>query len=116
MRQLTLQTLRAMGFKSLEEAKDGAQALKMLKASSYDLLITDWYMPNLSGLELIQAIRKDDELKALKVIMLSSEGEVEKVKQVAKLGIDSYITKPFSPATLSKKVTFVFQKTGDEDK
>ncbi|KZN28818.1 response regulator [Pseudoalteromonas luteoviolacea] len=105
MRQLTLQTLRALGYRELDEARDGRQALMKLNTYHYDVLVTDWNMPGLNGFDLVKIMKSDERLSRIKVIMLTSETSMYKVKQIVELGINEYICKPFSPDMLAKKIS-----------
>lgn len=116
MRHLILHMLRGLGLNDLHEASDGILALKMLRKEKYDFVITDWYMPKLSGLDLVIRIREDEKLKELPILMMSGENELDKIKKVASAGVSSFITKPFSAKGLQKKIEFIFKKPATSQK
>ena len=89
-----------LGNFDFDEAGDGASALQKLKQQSFDLVISDWNMPRMSGLDLLGEIRRDGELKALPVVMLTAESSRDNVESAIALGIQGYVTKPFRPDRL----------------
>ena len=92
------------------EAEDGVAALKVLKSQQVDFIISDWNMPNMSGLELLKAVRGDDELKALPFLMVTAEALKDNVVAAVKAGVSNYIVKPFTKATLEEKVDKIMQR------
>ena len=83
-------------------------ALQKLKSGKYDFVITDWNMPNMTGLELVQEIRKDPELKHLPVLMVTAEAKKENVLMAIKAGVNNYIVKPFTAEVLKEKIEKIF--------
>jgi two-component system, chemotaxis family, chemotaxis protein CheY len=92
--------INKLGSYDVNDAPNGMTALRKLKLHHYDLVISDWNMPQMSGIELLSAMRNDDALKAIPVIMVTAEATKDNVEAAATLGINGYITKPFTPAKL----------------
>ena len=99
--------LGELGFKDIDEATDGSTALESLRAKKYDLVISDWNMEPMSGLDLLREVRADEQLKPLPFIMITAESKTENVVAAKKAGVNNYIVKPFNAATLRSKVTAV---------
>jgi len=108
MRRIIKSLLEQLGFKNIDEAEDGAIALEKLKKRNYDLVITDWNMPNMTGLELVQEIRKDPQLKEIPVLMVTAEAKKENVIAAIKAGVNNYIVKPFTAETLKEKLEKIY--------
>jgi two-component system chemotaxis response regulator CheY len=103
-RRILKTTLKHMGLTELTEASDGKEALKLLLNESFDLIISDWNMPNMSGLELIKAIKQNEALKSIPFIMVTSEANKNNVVAAIKAGVSDYLTKPFTAETITLKV------------
>ncbi len=112
MRRIVRNLLKELGYANADEAEDGAVALQRLKAGGIDFVVTDWNMPNMDGLALLQAIRADPTLKHLPVLMITAEAKRENIIQAAQAGASGYIVKPFTAATLGEKLTKIFEKLG----
>jgi two-component system chemotaxis response regulator CheY len=112
MRRIVRTLLKELGFENVDEAEDGAVALGKLKGGSFQFVITDWNMPNMNGLELLQAIRSDASLKSLPVLMITAEAKKENIVAAAGAGASGYIVKPFTAATLDEKLKRIFEKAG----
>ncbi len=108
MRRIVKSILNQLGFTNIEEAENGKQALAKLKAEKFDFVVTDWNMPEMDGLELVKAIRSDDELKNIPVLMVTAEGKKENVIEALKAGVNNYIVKPFTPEVLKEKIEKIF--------
>ncbi len=108
MRKIIKNSIKEMGFNNFEEAENGEQALALLKKGNFDFLVTDWNMPVMSGLELVNNIRDDPELKGLPILMVTAEAEKDKIVMAVKAGVNNYIVKPFSKETMKKKVELLF--------
>ena len=108
MRRIIKSLLTQLGYKNVDEAEDGKEALNKLKNQKYDFVITDWNMPNMTGLELVQEIRKDPELKYLPVLMVTAEAKKENVIAAIKAGVNNYVVKPFTAETLKEKIEKVW--------
>lgn len=110
MRRIIKNLLRELGFNNTMEADDGSTALPMLKSGDFDFLVTDWNMPNMQGIELLKAIRADDRLKTLPVLMVTAEAKREQIMEAAQAGVNGYIVKPFTAETLREKIDKIFER------
>lgn len=99
--------LGELGFKNIDEAMDGSTALEALRTKPYDLVISDWNMEPMTGLDLLREVRADENLKAMPFIMVTAEAKTENVVAAKKAGVNNYIVKPFNAATLRSKVSAV---------
>ena len=112
MRRIVRNLLKELGYLNADEAEDGAVALQKLKAGGFDFVVTDWNMPNMDGLALLQAVRADPNLKHLPVLMITAEAKKENIIMAAQAGASGYIVKPFTAATLGEKLAKIFEKLG----
>jgi two-component system chemotaxis response regulator CheY len=103
MRRIVKNLLQELGYGNIEEADDGATALRMLQAGDFDFLITDWNMPTMPGLALLKAVRADPKLAKIPVLMVTAEAKREQIVEAAQAGVSGYIIKPFTAQTLSEK-------------
>ncbi|MBL8481292.1 MAG: chemotaxis response regulator CheY [Rhodocyclaceae bacterium] len=110
MRRIVRNLLKELGFANVEEAEDGVVALQKLQGGGIEFVVTDWNMPNMTGLELLQAIRANAQYKHLPVLMITAEAKKENIIAAAQAGASGYIVKPFTAATLSEKLTKIFEK------
>lgn len=108
MRKIIKNILTQLGFKDIVEADDGSTALEILKKQKVDLIISDWNMPKMPGIELLKAVRSDENLKDIKFIMVTAEAQKENVVEAIKHGVNQYVVKPFTPETLKEKLEKVF--------
>ncbi|MGD8388139.1 MAG: chemotaxis response regulator CheY [Desulfobacteraceae bacterium] len=108
MRRIVKGVLKQLGFNSIVEAEDGSNALDTLKKEKVGLIVSDWNMPKMTGLDLLKAVRGDDTLKEIPFIMVTAEGQKENVVEAVKAGVSNYIVKPFTPETFSEKLEKVF--------
>lgn len=104
MRKVIRNLLKQGGFENVVEAEDGVVALKVLKSQPVDFIISDWNMPNMSGLELLKAVRGDEELKDLPFLMVTAEALKDNVVAAVKAGVSNYIVKPFTAEVLNEKI------------
>ncbi|MFZ4700211.1 MAG: chemotaxis response regulator CheY [Candidatus Methylumidiphilus sp.] len=111
MRRIIRNLLKELGYGDVDEAEDGAVALKKLRAGSYDFVISDWNMPVMDGLQLLKAIRSDAALAKLPVLMVTAEAKKENIIEAAQAGASGYIVKPFSASTLDEKINKIIDKT-----
>lgn len=109
MRRIVRNLLKELGFSNVDEAEDGVVALHKLKNGQFEFVVTDWNMPNMSGIELLKAIRADASLKHLPVMMITAEAKKENIIEAATAGASGYIVKPFTAATLDEKLNKIFQ-------
>lgn len=112
MRRIVRNLLKELGFTNVDEAEDGAVALQKLQGGGFDFVVTDWNMPNMDGLTLLQSVRADSNLKNLPVLMITAEAKKENIIAAAQAGASGYIVKPFTAATLNEKLTKIFEKMG----
>lgn len=110
MRRIVRGLLKEMGCENADEAEDGAVALRMLKAQKYDFVVSDINMPNMTGFDLLKAVKADDSLKHLPILMVTAEARKEDIVLAAQSGAAGYIVKPFTKATLEEKVQKITQK------
>ena len=109
MRRIVRNLLKELGFTKVDEADDGVMALKKLRASSFDFVILDWNMPNMTGIELLKQVKADTKLKHLPVLMITAEAKKENIVEAAQSGASGYIVKPFTAATLDEKLAKIFK-------
>ncbi|RMF88779.1 MAG: response regulator [Nitrospinota bacterium] len=110
MRRIIKNILRQLGYTNISEAEDGVAALERLRREKIDFVISDWNMPNMSGLELLEAIRADENLKEIPVLMVTAEALKDNVVKAVKAGVTNYIIKPFTAETLKEKMEAIFDK------
>ncbi|GAC27133.1 MULTISPECIES: chemotaxis response regulator CheY [Alteromonadaceae] len=112
MRRIIKNLLKDLGFTSIQEADDGNTALPMLLQGDFDFVVTDWNMPGMQGIDLLRAIRANDNLKHLPVLMVTAEAKKEQIVAAAQAGVNGYVVKPFTAATLQEKLEKIFQRLG----
>jgi two-component system chemotaxis response regulator CheY len=110
MRRIIKNLLRDLGFNNTQEADDGNTGLPMLQTGNFDFLITDWNMPGMTGIDLLKAVRADDKLKNLPVLMVTAEAKKEQIVMAAQAGVNGYIVKPFTAQTLKEKIDKIFER------
>ncbi|OGP50529.1 MAG: histidine kinase [Deltaproteobacteria bacterium RBG_13_43_22] len=110
MRRIIKNLLKQIGFENIEEAEDGQHAFSKLKNEKYHFIVSDWNMPNMTGIELLQQVRKDPELKGLPFLMVTAESEKDKVVEAIKAGVNNYIVKPFTTEILKEKMEKILEK------
>ena len=112
MRRIVRNLLKELGFTNVDEAEDGVVALQKLNSAQFDFVVTDWNMPNMDGLTLLQTIRRTPQLKHLPVLMITAEAKKENIIAAAQAGASGYVVKPFTAATLAEKLQKIFEKMG----
>ena len=112
MRRIVRNLLKELGYTNVDEAEDGAIDLQKLNSGSFDFVVTDWNMPNMDGLTLLQTIRRTPQLKHLPVLMITAEAKKENIIEAAQSGASGYIVKPFTAGTLEEKLNKIFEKFG----
>ena len=112
MRRIIRNLLKELGFTNVDEAEDGVAALAKLKGGDFEFVVSDWNMPNMTGIELLRAIRADANLKHLPVLMVTAEAKKENIIEAAQAGASGYVVKPFTAATLDEKLGKILQKHG----
>jgi len=110
MRRIIKNLLRDLGYNDTAEADDGSTALPMLKNGTFDFLITDWNMPNMPGIDLLKAVRADEKLKSMPVLMVTAEAKRDQIVEAAQAGVNGYIIKPFTADTLREKIDKIFER------
>ncbi len=110
MRKIVKKCLKELGFENITEADDGKNALEKLQAAPFELIISDWNMPNMMGIDLLRAVRADPRLKAIPFIMVTAEAQKQNVLEAAKAGVSNYIVKPFTADQLQIKLEAVFNR------
>lgn len=110
MRRIVRNLLKELGFTNVTEAEDGVDALNKLRGEgNFDFVVSDWNMPNMTGIELLRTIRGDANLKHLPVLMVTAEAKRENIIEAAQAGASGYVVKPFTAATLDEKLKKIFQ-------
>lgn len=112
MRRIIKNLLRDLGFTNTDEADDGNTALPMLQSSKFDFLITDWNMPGMTGIELLKAVRSNEKINTLPVLMVTAEAKREQIVEAAQAGVNGYVVKPFTAAALKDKIDKIFERVG----
>jgi len=112
MRRIVKNLLRDLGFTNISEADDGSTALPMLKEGSFDFVVTDSNMPGMQGIDLLKAIRADANLSHIPVLLITAEAKKEQIVMAAQAGVNGYIVKPFTAATLNAKLDKIFERLG----
>ncbi len=112
MRRIVNNLLREAGFGKITEAEDGVQALHKLENGIFNFVVSDWNMPNMTGLELLKAVRSSPTLKHLPFLLITAEARKENIIDAAQAGADGYIIKPFTAAILSEKMTAILKRKG----
>ncbi len=110
MRKIVRNILKQIGFDNILEAEDGQAAIQILRNENIGLVVTDWNMPNMTGLELLQKIRNDPQTAHLPVLMVTAEGLKENVVIAVKAGVNNYVVKPFTAEILQEKIEQIFKK------
>jgi two-component system chemotaxis response regulator CheY len=110
MRRIVRNLLKELGYTNVDEAEDGAMALNKLRSEAYDFVVSDWNMPVMDGLTMLQEIRKDPALSKLPVLMVTAEAKKENIVAAAQAGANGYVVKPFTAATLDEKLAKIFEK------
>ncbi len=109
MRKILRNLLKEAGFTDIDEAENGIMALERLRGEAFDLVITDWNMPEMTGLELLKKIREDHALKDIPVLMVTAEATKECVMEAVQAGVSNYIVKPFTATALKEKIDIIME-------
>jgi two-component system chemotaxis response regulator CheY len=109
MRRIVRNLLKELGFTNVHEAEDGVEALAKLRGGDFEFIVSDWNMPNMSGIDLLRAVRADPSLKHLPLLMVTAEAKRENIIEAAQAGASGYVVKPFTAATLDEKLQKIFQ-------
>ncbi len=110
MRRIIRNLLKELRYNNVDDAEDGNMALAKLNRDKFDFIVSDWNMPGMDGLQLLQAVRADPKLSHLPMLMVTAEAKKENIIAAAQAGASSYIVKPFTAATLDEKITKILEK------
>ena len=112
MRKIVMKNLKELGFSNFKEAADGSQAWEVISTSQpqIGIVVSDWNMPNCTGLELLKRVRSDSRFKKLPFLLVTAEAEQHQIIEAVKAGVDQYVVKPFTKEALLEKLTLVFEK------
>jgi len=110
MRRIIKNLLRDLGFNNTVEADDGKTALPILEAGGIDFLVTDWNMPGMTGIDLLKAVRANPDLRDMPILMVTAEAKREQIIMAAQAGVNGYVIKPFTAATLKEKIEKIFER------
>lgn len=110
MRRIIKNLLRDLGFTNTVEADDGTTALPILQGGTIDFLVTDWNMPGMTGIELLRAVRTDEKLKTIPVLMVTAEAKRDQIIAAAQAGVNGYVVKPFTAVALKEKIEKIFER------
>jgi two-component system chemotaxis response regulator CheY len=110
MRKVIRNLLKQVGYENIVEAEDGVNALRILKSQKIDLVVSDWNMPNMTGLDLLKAVRADEDLKQTPFLMVTAEALQDNVIAAVKAGVSNYIVKPFTAEVLNEKISKILDK------
>ena len=109
MRRIIINTLNKLGYTECREAGNGKEGLDALSANPVDMVITDWNMPEMSGVEFVRAVRSNDATKAMPVLMVTTNAAEGDIVEALKAGVNNYVVKPFTPATIKEKIEAVLK-------
>jgi len=109
MRRIVNNSLRTLGYEDIIEAEDGKDAITKLYGDKVDFIITDWNMPNMSGLEFTRAVRADEQYAQLPILMVTTRGMKDDVIEALKARVNNYIIKPFTPQVLKEKIDLILK-------
>ncbi len=109
MRKIERNILGQLGIKNVDEADDGTTALPKIQQTKYDVILLDWNMPQMSGLELLKAVRADPNIKNVPIIMVTAEALKDNIVAAAQAGVNDYVVKPFTAAVLEDKLAKVLK-------
>ncbi len=113
MHKIVRNILKQIGFEDIVEAEDGNAAIHMIKNDKIGMVVTDWNMPNMTGLDLLREIRNNPQTANLPVLMVTAEGLKENVMEAVKAGVSNYVVKPFTAEVLQEKIETIFKKMAE---
>ena len=108
MRKIIKNILRQLGFNNIVEADDGSTAWETLNKDNIDFIVSDWNMPNMSGIELLRKVRGSEEYADIPFLMVTAEAQQENIIEAVQAKVSNYIVKPFTPETLGQKIDKIF--------
>ena len=109
-RRIILNTLKTLGYTNVVEANDGKDAYAKLYIENPGFIITDWNMPNMSGLEFVTTVRKDEKYREIPILMVTTRGMKNDILDALKAGVNSYVVKPFTASTVKEKIEQILNK------
>ncbi|MEQ1792876.1 MAG: chemotaxis response regulator CheY [Nitrospira sp.] len=109
MRRIVKNILKQLGFSNMEEAENGQEALQKLRAEPFGFVVSDWNMPVMPGIEMLRAIRADEKLKHIPVLMVTAEAQKENLIEAIQAGVNNYVVKPFTAETMQEKINKIFK-------
>lgn len=109
MRRIVKNILKQLGFANVEEAENGQEALQKLRADTFGFVVSDWNMPVMTGIDMLRAIRADDKLKTIPVLMVTAEAQQANLVEAIQAGVSNYIVKPFTAETMQEKLGKIFK-------
>jgi len=110
MRRIVKNILKQLGFSNMEEAENGQEALQKLRAEPFGFVVSDWNMPVMPGIDMLRAIRADEQLKHIPVLMVTAEAQKENLIEAIQAGVNNYVVKPFTAETMQEKINKIFNK------
>lgn len=110
MRRIIKNSLKELGFSNIEEADDGATAFPLLEKGDFDFMVSDWNMPNMSGIDLLKKVRATDTISKLPVLLVTAESRKDQILEAAKAGVNGYVVKPFTAEILGGKIDKIFER------
>jgi len=110
MRRIIKNILKQLGFSNMEEAENGQEALQKLRTEPFGFVVTDWNMPVMPGIDMLRAIRADEKLKHIPVLMVTAEAQKENLIEAIQAGVNNYVVKPFTAETMQEKINKIFNK------
>lgn len=116
MRRIVKNLLKELGFSKFDEADDGATAWPMVQSGKYDFIVSDWNMPQMTGIDLLRHVRKTPNLKDTPFLLITAEAKRSQILEAAQAGVDGYIVKPFTAATLNEKIQKIFERVEERKK
>jgi two-component system, chemotaxis family, chemotaxis protein CheY len=109
MRRIVKNILKQLGFGNIDEAENGQEALQKLRADTFGFVVSDWNMPVMTGIDMLRAIRADEKLKAIPVLMVTAEAQQANLIEAVQAGVSNYIVKPFTAETMQEKIAKIFK-------
>lgn len=109
MRRIVKNILKQLGFANIEEAENGQEGLQKLRADTFGFVVSDWNMPIMTGIDMLRAIRADEKLKAIPVLMVTAEAQQSNLVEAVQAGVSNYIVKPFTAETMQEKLGKIFK-------
>jgi two-component system, chemotaxis family, chemotaxis protein CheY len=113
MRRIVKNLLKELGFSNFSEAEDGVQAWNAVEsAGGFDFIVSDWNMPNMTGIDFLRKVRADERFKDTPFLLITAEAKRSQIFEAAEAGVSGYIVKPFTAATLNEKIQKIFERIG----